>query len=78
MTTEWLRRQLARLEEEIRSSSVFDGDTPAAPEQLRSLHQKVVLHTYLRQQLLRRQRTGAYDTKEYALVPLPVEPMRRA
>ena len=76
-TTFWLRRQVARLEEEIRTSSVFDSDAPASAEQLRELHRKVVLHRYLKQQMLRRARLGDYDTKEYQLIPLPVEPMRR-
>ena len=76
-TTVWLRRQVARLEEEIRSSSVFDIETPPSPEQLRALHEKVVLRSYLRQQLLRRARVGDYDTREYELIPLPVEPVSR-
>lgn len=76
-TTVWLRRHVARLEEEIRTSAVFDTDTPATPEQLRALHEKVVLRAYLKQQLLRRERVGDFDTKEYELIPLPVEPMRR-
>jgi hypothetical protein len=74
-TTVWLRRQLARLEEEIRTSPVFDSETPSSPEQLRALHEKVVLRSYLRQQLLRRARVDNYDTKEYELIPLPVEPV---
>ena len=72
-TTDWLRRQIARLEEEIRSSSVFDSQHPASPEELQALHEKVVLRTYLRQQLLRSVRVTDYDTKEYQLIPLPVE-----
>ena len=74
-TSVWLRRQVARLEEEIRSSSVFDTERPASAEQLRALHEKVVLHSYLKQQLLRRARVGDYDTREYELIPLPVEPL---
>jgi len=76
-TSVWLRRQVACLEEEIRSSGVFDSATPPSPEQLRVLHEKVVLHSYLKQQLLRRARLGEYDTREYELIPLPVEPMAR-
>jgi hypothetical protein len=70
--TEWLRGQVSKLEEEIRLHSVFDNDRPATPEQLRELRRKVVIHTYLRQQLLRRMIVTApeeeYDTQEFVLV----------
>jgi hypothetical protein len=70
--TDWLRRQTSRLEDEIRSHSVFDDDTPATPTQLTELRRKVVIHTYLRQQLLRRETIAAsdveYDTQEFVLV----------
>ena len=68
-TTAWLRRQITRLENEIRSSGVFESDSPASRHELHSLRAKVVLHTYLKQQLLRRARLGDYDTKELELVP---------
>lgn len=70
--TDWLRRQTSRLEEELRASSIFDDETPATPAQLRDLRTKVVIHTYLRQQLLRRDTVVAiaeeYDTQEFVLV----------
>jgi hypothetical protein len=69
--TEWLRRQVRRLEEEIRLHSVFDTDTPATAAELQALRAKVVIHTYLRQQLLRRDTIVAvqeYDTQEYVVV----------
>ena len=70
--TEWLRRQVARLEEEIRACSVFDTDSPATPAELQALRSKVVIHTYLRQQLLRRETVAVheeeYDTQEFVLV----------
>lgn len=69
--TEWLRRQVRRLEEEIRVSSIFETDTPATPAELKALRAKVVIHTYLRQQLLRRDTlvaTEEYDTQEYVVV----------
>ncbi len=69
--TEWLRRQVARLESEIRAHSVFDDEVPATTDQLRELRTKVVLHTYLRQQLLRRDTVvpvEEYDTQEFVLV----------
>ena len=70
--TDWLRRQTSRLEEEIRRHSVFDSDTPATAKELKELRAKVVIHTYLRQQLLRRDTVVApseeYDTQEFVLV----------
>lgn len=70
--TEWLRRQVARLEEEIRVSSVFETDSPATPAELKALRSKVVIHTYLRQQLLRRETVVVheeeYDTQEFVMV----------
>jgi hypothetical protein len=70
--TDWLRRQVSRLEEEIRLHSVFDSDRPASPTQLKELRSKVVIHTYLKQQLLRRETVvpseEEYDTQEFVLV----------
>lgn len=70
--TDWLRKQVARLEEEIRANSVFDSESPASIAQLTELRTKVVLHTYLRQQLLRRDTQVTfdeeYDTQEFVLV----------
>ena len=69
--TDWLRRQVERLEEEIRAHSVFDSASPASPSQLKELRSKVVIHTYLRQQLLRRDTnvsTEEYDTNVYVVV----------
>jgi hypothetical protein len=70
--TDWLRSQTSRLENEIARHSVFDDDTPATPEQLKELRKKVVIHTFLRQQLLRRDTILAveeeYDTQEFVLV----------
>jgi hypothetical protein len=70
--TDWLRRQTERLEDELRRHSVFEEDAPASPAQLRELRAKVVIHTYLRQQLLRRDTVISpaeeYDTQEFVLV----------
>jgi hypothetical protein len=69
--TEWLRRQVERLENEIRRHTVFDSDLPATPEQIRELRSKVVIHTYLRQQLLRRDTQVMpmeVDTQEFVIV----------
>lgn len=70
--TDWLRKQVARLEDEIRDHSVFDSDSPASIKQLRELRTKAVIHTFLKQQLLRRETVAAtaeeYDTQEFVLV----------
>jgi hypothetical protein len=70
--TDWLRRQVTRLEEEIRACSVFETDSPATPAELKALRAKVVVHTYLRQQLLRRETVEVlaeeYDTQEFVVV----------
>ena len=66
-TTQWLRRQVAKLEDEIRRSAVFDDDLPASKHQLDDLRRLVVVRTYLRQQLLRRETVtdaDEYDTRE--------------
>ena len=74
--TEWLRRQVARLEHQIRRSSVFEGDNPATRGELAELRETVVLHTYMKQQLLRREKAGAIAVyasdpeQDFALVPV--------
>lgn len=72
MYTDWLRRQVARLEDEIRRHSVFESDAPATVLQLRELRAKVVIHRYLKQQLLRRdtrvELPEEVDTQEFVLV----------
>jgi len=71
--TDWLRRQVSRLEREIRAHPVFDTDRPATPAELQSLRAKVAIHTYVKQQLLRREtvQIGAgveeYDTQEFVV-----------
>ena len=66
--TEWLRRQVARLENEIQSNPLLDSDTPATPDQLHELRQTIVLHTYLKQQLLRREQVSIIGD-EFVAVP---------
>jgi hypothetical protein len=72
--TDWLRRQVSRLEEELRAHSVFENDSPATAADLKALRSKVVVHTYLKQQLLRRETVTAsafgeeYDTQEFVMV----------
>jgi hypothetical protein len=70
--THWLRRQVERLETEIREHSVFTSNTPATPAELRELRTKSVIHTFLKQQLLRRepiqQEEPEVDTQEFVLV----------
>jgi hypothetical protein len=53
--TGWIRQQVGRLEEEISTHSVFSTSEPATHEELADLRSKVALHTYLKQQLLRRE-----------------------
>lgn len=57
--TNWLRAQIAHLEEEIRQTPVFDTNAPATAAELRELRTKAVLRTYLKQQLLRRKTASA-------------------
>lgn len=57
----------------IRRHPVFDTSEPATAEQLAELRGIVAIHTYLRQQLLRREtvvlgREEEYDTQEFVLV----------
>ena len=68
--TNWLRRQVARLENDIRRHSVFESDSPATVAQLRELRTKAVLYTFMNQQLLRREvpQVEEYDTREIVLV----------
>jgi hypothetical protein len=70
--SDWLRDQVGRLEEELRDHPIFESDSAATELDLHELRTKVVLHTYLRQQLLRRDPIGAlepeYDTQEFVLV----------
>lgn len=71
--TNWLRRQVERLEGEIREDSIFDSDAPPTRERLHELRAKVVVHTYLKQQLLRREpvrrrpASKLFDTQEFVL-----------
>jgi len=70
--TQWLRRQVERLETEIREHSVFTSDAPATASELRELRTKSVIHTFLKQQLLRREPCKPdmpeVDTQEFVLV----------
>jgi hypothetical protein len=71
--TNWMRRQLETLEKEISRHSVFDSDRPATAAQLEELRTKVVIHTYLKQQLLRRETVVSVsdeevDTQEFVIV----------
>jgi hypothetical protein len=66
--TTWLRQQVERLEEEIRGHIVFTSNEPASHADLVELRSKAALHTYLRQQLLRRER-ATFATQEFELIP---------
>jgi hypothetical protein len=67
--TSWLRIQVERLEGEIREHPVFATSDPATPADLADLRSKVALHTYLKQQLLRRE-VLRVDTLEVELAPV--------
>jgi hypothetical protein len=70
--TQWLRRQVERLETEIREHPVFTSNQPATAGELRELRTKSVIHTFLKQQLLRREpvryEVPEVDTQEFVLV----------
>ena len=70
--TDWLRHQVQRLEDEIRLSPVFDGTEDSAGE-LQQLRRRIVLHTFLRQQLLRREIVRVELAAEPLLVPVPTK-----
>ena len=67
--TDWLRVQVDRLEAGIRRHGVFDSDQPATQEQLDELREQVVLHRFLKQQLMQREvvKVREFDTQEIVL-----------
>ena len=70
--TNWLRRQVQKLEAEIGRTPLFDTASPATTRQLQELRSKIVIHTYLKQQLLRRETLSPsgeeeFDTQEFFL-----------
>ena len=78
--TEWLRRQVDFLEEDIRTNPIFESQEPATPEQLRELRETIVLRTFLKQQLLRRETVDVSaldDSDSFVLVPVPVSAYRK-
>lgn len=68
--TNWLRRQVQKLEAEIGHTPLFDTASPATARELQQLRSKMVIHTYLKQQLLRRETLSPvadedeFDTRE--------------
>ena len=70
--TGWLRRQVSRIEEVIHDHPVFDTSEPATAGQLAELREIVVIHTFLKQQYLRRRRAETVweelDPQELVLV----------
>jgi hypothetical protein len=67
--TDWLRVQVDRLEAGIRRHNVFDSDQSATTAQLDELREQVVLHRFLKQQLLQREvvKQREFDTQEIVL-----------
>lgn len=70
--TDWLRRQVQQLEDEIRLSPLFDA-SETRPDELQQLRRKAVLHTFLLQQLLRREVVRHELVREPLLVPVPTK-----
>lgn len=58
--------QVERLEADLRRHSVFDSEQPATQAELDELREKVVLHRFLKQQLMQREtlKRPAFDTQE--------------
>ena len=80
--TEWLRRQVAQLEQEIRTHPIFESEGPADPDDLRALRETIVLHTFLKQQLLRRETVDpatlqSVESDQYVMVPVPIAAYRK-
>ncbi len=76
--THWLRKQVERLEGEIRDHSVFASPEPATASELKDLRTKVAIHTFLKQQLLRREpvhEVPEMDTQEFLLVKKSDRPL---
>lgn len=48
---QWLRREVARLQQTIESHPVFSGDAPATQEQLVELKKLITIYRFLEQQL---------------------------
>jgi hypothetical protein len=67
--TGWIRQQVERLEEEISTHSVFSTSEPATHEELADLRAKVALHTYLKQQLTRREARSSKSAKTESAKP---------
>ena len=72
--TNWLRRQVQKLEAEIGRTAIFDTASPPSARELQELRSKVVIHTYLEQQLRRRETLSPvelddeFDTREFEVV----------
>lgn len=75
----WLTQQVARLEDEIRASEVFDTDSVPTREELMELRRLAVVHRYLATQLaklpppraerpLDRSRTRELDIRQFVSV----------
>jgi len=75
----WLRQQVARLEDEIRASNVFDTNAIPSREELMELRRLAVVHRFLELQLARlpqsraerpldRRKTREIDARMYVSV----------
>jgi ribosome biogenesis SPOUT family RNA methylase Rps3 len=70
--TNWLMKQVAKLEREIRETSIFDNASPASRQELADLRRKVVIRDFLAQELERRRadELEPWMTGAYAAVPI--------
>lgn len=53
--TQWLKTQVSRLRDEIRSSHIFESDSIPTREELDELKRTVVIYRFLEQELRRRE-----------------------
>ena len=74
--TDWLMKQVAKLEREIRETAVFESDAPASRQELVDLRKKVVIRDFLAQELQRRQAAEMEPWMDAARVALPARASR--
>ncbi len=52
--SEWLRKAVTELENEIAGSSIFESAFPPSIDEIRELTRRIVIHRFLQQELDRR------------------------
>ena len=70
--TLWLESKVKMLECEIRSSDVFEAESPSSADEMADLRKKIILHRYLAQALESRKvsESGRRPSGEFALASL--------